>query len=238
MLFRSGAASLLTAIYHQRRTGTGQWINNTQIEAMLPFTTPGVLVRQATGREPRRLGNRHARYVPHGCFPCRGDDAWLALAVLDEAGWRRLCGLMGREDWLEDSRLANPAARRAREAELEGAIATWTAARDAPQCAAQLQAAGIAAAPVNKAGEVMEDPHLVARRFFYNIERPFVGPQRQAGLPVQVDGERYPMRGLAPTLGGDTEALLSHLEGIDAAGFARLLDEGIVSLAPTQLRKG
>lgn len=73
-----GAASLLTALYHQKQTGCGQWINNTQIEAMLPFTTPALLIKQATGRESIRRGNRHPVMVPHGCFPCAGEDTWLA----------------------------------------------------------------------------------------------------------------------------------------------------------------
>ena len=83
-----GAASILTELFYRRRTGQGQWINNTQIEAMLPFTTPALLVRQVTGREPVRRGNRHSSVVPHGVSTCAGNDWWVAIAATSADGWR------------------------------------------------------------------------------------------------------------------------------------------------------
>ena len=232
-----GAAALLTALYHQRQTGNGQWINNTQIEAMLPFTTPALLIKQATGREPTRRGNRHPVMVPHGCFPCAGEDNWLALAVVDVAAWESLARAIGRDDWWHDASLRTPKARRVREDEIEAGIAAWTRTQPIGTAAAVLQQVGVAAAPVHRTDEVTTDPHLQARRFFYGIERAYVGQQWQTGLPLRRNGERYPMRGLAPFLGGDSEAVLTTLTGCSAAAFRQLLSDGVVSLVPTQLRQ-
>jgi crotonobetainyl-CoA:carnitine CoA-transferase CaiB-like acyl-CoA transferase len=232
-----GAASLLTALYQQRQTGRGQWINNTQIEAMLPFTTPALLIRQATGHEPVRRGNRHPVMVPHGCFPCAGEDNWLALAVVDSEAWESLARVMGRDDWLRDTSLRTPEGRRAREDEIEAGISAWTSTQVAGTAAAVLQQAGVAAAPVQRTDEITTDPHLQACKFFYGIERPHVGKQWQTGLPLLRDGERYPMRGLAPFLGGDSEALLSAITGCSSAEFQQFLSDDLVSLAPTQLRQ-
>lgn len=232
-----GAASLLTALYHQKQTGSGQWINNTQIEAMLPFTTPALLIRQATGREPVRRGNRHPVMMPHGCFPCAGEDTWLAIAVAGPEDWTRLARAIGRDDWLHDTSLRRPEARRAREDEIEAGIAAWTRTQPAVTAAAELQKAGVAAAPVHRADEVTQDPHLQARRFFYDIKRAHVGQQWQTGLPLLRNGERYPMRGLAPALGGDSEAVLTGIMGRSIDEFHQLIDDGVVSLAPTQLRQ-
>jgi crotonobetainyl-CoA:carnitine CoA-transferase CaiB-like acyl-CoA transferase len=231
-----GAAAILTALYHRRRTGLGQWINNTQIEAMLPFTTPALLVRQATGREPKRLGNRHSNMVPHGCFPCEGEDRWIAIAVMDDNAWSRFIQIIGRTHWL--ATLATTAARRAREAEIEEVISDWTRTKRPREAAEILQNAGIAAAPVQRSDELIADPHLLACGFFYEIDRPHVGSQRQVGLPITVNGQRYPMRGLAPFLGGDSERILTILAGVGAEAFDQLVAEGLVSFAPTELRAG
>ncbi len=229
-----GGAALLTAIYHRRRTGRGQWINNTQIEAMLPFTTPALLIAQASGAEPKRRGNRHSRFVPHGIFPCAGADAWIALALTDDTAWPSLAALLG----LATDGLHDVEARRAREDELEAAIAAWSRTRAPDAAAARLQAIAVAAAPVRHLHEIDTEPHLKARAFFYDIERPHIGQQWQAGLPFRRDGTRYPMRGLAPILGGDSETVLREVAGLDAAAYARLRESGIVSLKPTQLRDG
>ena len=233
-----GAASILTALYHRRRTGQGQWINNTQIEAMLPFTTPALLIRQATGHEPVRRGNRHPSMVPHGVFPAKGEDRWIAIAVTGAVGWRGLARAIGRDDWAEDAELESLEARRAIEDEIEAAITAWTRHRDGPAIADALQSAGVAAAPLHYMDEVTEDRHLRARSFFYEIERPYTGHQWQTGLPLRLNGERYPMRGLAPFLGGDSERVLVGLLGVEGEAYRRLIDQGVVSFAPTQLRGG
>jgi crotonobetainyl-CoA:carnitine CoA-transferase CaiB-like acyl-CoA transferase len=233
-----GAASLLTALFHRRRTGSGQWINNTQIEAMLPFTTPALLIRQATGYEPPRRGNRHPSLVPHGVFPALGEDRWIAIAVTGIEGWRGLARAMGRDDWADDGELASPEARRRIEDEIDAAISAWTAGQDGARAAEALQTAGVAAAPLHYMDQVTEDRHLRARSFFYEIERPHTGHQWQTGLPLRLDGERYPMRGLAPLLGGDSERVLVGLLGVEDAVYRRLIDDGVVSFAPTQLRGG
>lgn len=231
-----GAASLLTALYHRARTGRGQWINNTQIEAMLPFTAHSVLIRQATGREPRRLGNRHSYMTPHGVFATMGEDRWVALAVPDDAAWARLCKLMGRRDWLADEALATVEGRRARQDELEAGIAAWAIHQPRDMIAAALQEAGVAAGAVLHLDEVAENFHLQARNFFYDTDRAHVGQHYQASLPFTRNGERYPLRGLAPFLGGDSQQVLTDILRVSPAGYTDLLAKTVVSLKPTQLR--
>lgn len=159
------------------------------------------------------------------------------IAVGRAEDWANLVRVMGRDDWLRDESLCSPEARRAREDEIEAGIAAWTRTQSAAKAAAVLQGAGVAAAPVHRSDEVTQDPHLQASRFFYDIDRPHVGQQWQTGLPIRRNGERYPMRGLAPFLGGDTEAVLTAIVEWDAAEFQQLLTDGVVSLAPTQLRQ-
>jgi len=80
--------------------------------------------------------------VPHGCFPCRGDDAWILIAVEDDDQWQALCGAIGRDDLKQDAALATRAGRRLHEATIEQAIAAWTAKTTADDAMATLQHAG------------------------------------------------------------------------------------------------
>ena len=87
-LFAVGA--ILTALYHQRRTGQGQYIDLSQAEATTALLGEASLGTRLNGAVPPRLGNRHPRQAPHGCYPCRGDDAWVAIAVDSDDEWRAL----------------------------------------------------------------------------------------------------------------------------------------------------
>ena len=117
----NAAAALMVALLHQQRTGTGQNIDLSQVECMVPLTAPALIARSALEQTPPRIGNRHPTYVPHGCFRCMGADEWLTIAVTSDAAWRALATHIGRAD-LAGLAMAE---RRSREGELEAAISAW-----------------------------------------------------------------------------------------------------------------
>lgn len=94
----NAAAALMVALLHRQRTGEGQNIDLSQVECMLPLVAPGLIEQSALGALSPRIGNRHRVFVPHGCFRCAGDDAWVAVAICDDGQWQATCGLLGRED--------------------------------------------------------------------------------------------------------------------------------------------
>ena len=90
---RMVAVATLAALDHRRRTGQGQYVDLSQVEASIPFIGAAVLDASVNGRELRRRGNRQPGAVPHGVFPCAGDDCWIAIAVRSQEEWRALCGV-------------------------------------------------------------------------------------------------------------------------------------------------
>ena len=126
----NGCAAVLTALIHARLTGKGQFIDLAQIECMMPFAAPWIIAHSIDGKAPVKYGNRHPDFVPHGCFPCAGEDNWIVVAVSSDAMWPKLAALLGRADWAADAKLKTAAGRRAIESEIEAAIAAWTSARD------------------------------------------------------------------------------------------------------------
>ena len=99
----NGCAAVLTALIHARLTGKGQFIDLAQIECMMPFAAPWIIAHSIDGKPPVKYGNRHPDFVPHGCFPCAGEDNWIVVAVSSDAMWPKLATLLGRADWASDA---------------------------------------------------------------------------------------------------------------------------------------
>ena len=103
---RVGQLAVLAAVHHARRTGEGQHLDLSQMEAAMQFLGPALVDRQMSGAEPARRGNADPEMFPHGVYACRGcaeartagtDDApyWVAIACRGEDDWRRLCTATG-----------------------------------------------------------------------------------------------------------------------------------------------
>jgi crotonobetainyl-CoA:carnitine CoA-transferase CaiB-like acyl-CoA transferase len=174
--------------------------------------------------------------APHGIFAAAGEDQWLALSVQDDAAFRALAGVLQQADWLQDPTLANAAGRRAQADRLEPVIARWVSARHPMAAAAELQAAGVAAAPLLKAQELPALEHFAQTGFYIDLEREISGPQRQLGVAILQDGQRLGARQPAPLLGEHSQTVLARHAQVDASAFAQLLAQGVVSFAPTPSR--
>ncbi len=228
----NAAAALTVALLHQQRTGEGQNIDLSQVEAMLPLLAPEMIAQSANGATPRRRGNRHPVHSPHGCFRCADDDAWIVIAVTDDAAWRALAGLLQREDLAGLTR----AERHAREAELEALIAGWTRSRDAETAMGDLQRLGIAAGIARRPFDLLTDPHLIARGFWRQVDRPFIGAHYQSSAAFRLGVEPLPLRRVAPTLGQDNVAILGRRLGLDGNELARLEAKGVIGTVPNPRR--
>jgi crotonobetainyl-CoA:carnitine CoA-transferase CaiB-like acyl-CoA transferase len=200
---------------------------------MLPMAAPAMLVCSATGAPPARTGARHSDCVPHGIFPCDGEDRWLIVAIIDDSMWQRCARVIGCAE-LADLSLAE---RRAREDALERAIAAWTRTRDADTAMALLQAAGVAAGVARAPLDLFADPHLVARGFWQYLDRPFTGKFPQSVLPFREGAAAFPIRTPAPTLGQHTDEVLSELLGYSAEQLATLSARGVTGTEVLPMRR-
>jgi crotonobetainyl-CoA:carnitine CoA-transferase CaiB-like acyl-CoA transferase len=132
--------------------------------------------------------------------------------------------------------LREVSARRAREDEIDSAIAAWSHQQDAQQAAAALQSAGIAAAPIVHAETLFDVEHFERAGFFIDLERAFSGPQRQAGLSIMRDGKRLGARRPAPLLGEHSLEVLGSRASVSLERYQQLLRDGVVSLEPAPSR--
>jgi crotonobetainyl-CoA:carnitine CoA-transferase CaiB-like acyl-CoA transferase len=153
--------------------------------------------------------------------------------VTDDTAWRALCGVIERPELAADPALATAAGRRALEAELEAAITAWTQRRSPDEAMEALQAAGVAAGAARGLTEVLlYEPHLLARGYWQEVERPHMEWLQQPSPAFREDGHPYPIRLAAPTLGQSSRAVLTRLLGLTRAELDRLEAAGVIGERP------
>ncbi len=224
-----GAAAVLLALFHRARTGTGQYIELSQMETACAFIGDALIEHQLTGELPRPHGDSHPAYAPYGCFPCAGDDRWVTIAVRSDAEWRALCEIAGRAEFADDRRFATSYSRVAHRGEANALVAGWTRTQEMHSVMHQLQAAGIAAGAVNDARDMAEDEHLRARDFYVELEHPDAGRHIYPGQAIRLSRTPAKFRSDAPRLGGDTHAVLRDLLGMSADRYQSLINAGAVA---------
>jgi crotonobetainyl-CoA:carnitine CoA-transferase CaiB-like acyl-CoA transferase len=230
-----GALAVLLALDERARTGRGQHIDLAQLETVIPATAQAQLDFQMNGRVWKRAGNRHPRMAPHGCYPARGEDRWIVIAIDGDAEWKRLVELMENPPWAGDRRFASAEERLNNAPELDELIARWTRTHDRDELARRLQLALLKAGPVLNPAELLDDPHLKARGFFQMVDREPIGPQPYPGLGVRFS--KIPLRDRmpAPTLGQHNEEILRRVLGLSPSEIDQLEHEQIIGKIPAAL---
>jgi benzylsuccinate CoA-transferase BbsF subunit len=129
---------------------------------------------------------------------------------------------MGQPGLADDPRFARAADRKRNEAALDEIVTAWTSTRDKWAVTEQLQAAGVAAYPSLSNKGLTEDPHLLARGYFVDLEHPVVGRRLHAGIPWRMSGTPCAVQSPAPLAGAHTDEVLTSLLGLSAAELDRL----------------
>ncbi|WEJ59764.1 CoA transferase [Devosia sp. FJ2-5-3] len=207
----NAAAAILTALVHRQRTGEGQYVEVPQVEAAMQLIGAEILKAGETGNDPAPNGNRVSFASPHDAFPTSGHDQWIAIAALDEGQWQALCAQMGQPKLASDPRFADLGRRRDNEDELTKIIGDWTRGQDKHELAGRLQAAGVAAAPVQTPKDVAEDPYLAHRGFFTELEHPDAGRHKHPSLPMHLSATPGAQVRSAPPFGWHNRHVLENV---------------------------
>lgn len=225
--------ALMAALRRRRQTGKGGFVDLSQREVTVTLLGEAVVDYALSGRVAAAIGNRHPRMAPHGVYPCRGEDMWVAVAVGSDAEWHGLCQALGQPELAEDARFATPVARGRNQALLDDMLSAWTRAHDHFQAMYLLQAHGVPAGAVLKGGEVIVDPHLEARAFWDTVDHPEAGTYRQVSTPWRLSKHARRVTAPAPGLGEHNRYVLGELLGLSAQDIATLEAQGIIGTRPS-----
>ena len=217
------AVAVLAALREREASGEGQRLEMAQTEVSAYLVGELYLDAIRDGIDPPPLGNAHPAAAPHGVYPSAGDDAWIAIAVMSDDEWQRLCKVIG---W-DAGELATAASRLAVRSELDERLAGWTRSRDNVEAAELLQAQGVSAMPVMGPVDQHADPHLAEREAIVHLQHPAVGEETHVANPIHFSRTVQRMAASAPCLGADTEAVLTSVLGLSSAEVAELIDQGV-----------
>ena len=228
----TAALAVVSALERRDQTGVGDHLDVTLFESSAAYGLEAWMQYAFNGTQPERAGNRDPWMSPHGCFPCRGEDQWVAIACGSDDEWRRLAALIdpalvgdthfASSALVGDTHFVSLTARKAYEDALEEVVGAWTRDQDRWQVTAALQSAGIAAFPTFTCQDIVEDPHMNARGYIERLPHPEVGARAHTGIPWRFARRRNGVRFPAPCLGADTEETLREVLGYDEARIAAL----------------
>jgi crotonobetainyl-CoA:carnitine CoA-transferase CaiB-like acyl-CoA transferase len=225
-----GALAVMLALRHRRRTGKGQQIELSLAENFLPYLGEIILDHTMNGRVLEPQGNQHPSHAPHGVYPCRGDDRWIAIDVANDREWAALCRVLENADWTANPRFATTLSRWHNREALDQELSRWTSEQDAYELFERLQAEGVAAGPVQNEADVYACPQLNERGFFERIDHAEAGEHRYPGfnfrfaeLPNRV--RRPPCR-----LGEDNDYIYRELLDLEKQEYEQLMALGHIGM--------
>jgi crotonobetainyl-CoA:carnitine CoA-transferase CaiB-like acyl-CoA transferase len=230
----NAAMALITALYYQKITGKGQYIDLSGREASICHIGERVMDYTLNKRDGKRTGNRHPSFSLHGCYQCRGVDNWIAIATETDDQWARFCAVIGSPPWTGEEKFSSMENRRKNQADLDRLIEEWTTQHDKFKIMEILQQSGIPAGAVLNMKEVNLNPHLIDRGFFQMIDhgddigkRPILSQ-----MPAKFKGFEPFVLKRAPRFNEDTEYVLCTLLGMSKEDLIQLEDEKVIGHQP------
>ena len=228
----NAASAITLALFHRRRTGKGQYIDLAHIEAMACLIGHAYVGYSMNKKQPERRGNRHPSWAPHGCYRCKGEDEWVVIAVANDEEWDSFRRAIGNPPWAGEKRFSDHLSRLKNHDELDKLIEEWTIRHDHYEVMHILQQTGVVAAPVVTNKELLEDPHLKAREFYWDVPHPQAGTFPYPRLPQLFSKTPAVLRSSAPCLGEHNEMILSGLLGVAKDELEELEAQGVIGTRP------
>jgi len=205
--------ALLGAFEYKIRTGQGQHIDISQVEAMASLLGDAFVPSQESAYS--------------GVYQCQGDDRWCALSVSTEEEWRGLKKALGNPPWAQEKRFGTFISRLENKQAMDKLIGEWTRKHTTEEAMALLQKQGVAAGVVQDARDLAQDPQLKHRGFFVELDHPEMGQTISDANPVRLS-DIPPRYRPAPLPGQDNYYVYGKLLGMSKGEINKLREAGVI----------
>jgi benzylsuccinate CoA-transferase BbsF subunit len=205
---------LLGALEYRRRTGEGQYIDVSQVEAMASLLGDAFVPPEETAFQD--------------VYRCKGQDRWCAIAVTTDEEWQKFKQALGNPPWANDERFATLTGRLKNKPALDKLIEGWTKEHTAEEVMALLQKKGIAAGVVQSAADLAQDPQLKQRGFFIELDHPQMGKTVSDANPVRLSAAPPQYTRVSPLPGQDNEYVYGEILGLSERELAELKKQKII----------
>jgi crotonobetainyl-CoA:carnitine CoA-transferase CaiB-like acyl-CoA transferase len=225
------AQAVIGALYRRDRpdggSGRGGVVDAPLYGAVLRVLEWTVAAQDRIGLTRRREGNRLANSAPLDNY-ATADGQYVCIVAGSDANFRRLCDAMGRPDLADDPSWRTLAQRAARGDEINAIVATWVAARTAPEVERSCIDAGVPVATVYDAAQILADPHFAARGDFVVVDDPVAGPVRQQAPFPRLDGRPPVAPSPAPALGQHNREVWCGMVGLTDDELEAYMKAGVM----------
>ena len=219
------ANGVLCAYIHALKTGHGQQVDTSLMEAGVAYTVWESSVYFADGDIPGPLGSAHRVSAPYQAL--RTLDGYLNIGAATQPTWEQLCRAIGQESLIDDYRFLMPGDRKARQDELATLLEETFSTDTTGNWLKLLEDAGVVAGPIYNMDQVYKDPQVLARQMLVDLEDPELGTIHNIGIPVKLSSTPGQIRTRAPMLGEHSVEVLIE-NGFSQAEVDELLELGVV----------
>jgi crotonobetainyl-CoA:carnitine CoA-transferase CaiB-like acyl-CoA transferase len=220
-----GAYGILSALEYRERTGEGQFVDTSLLEAAMALTVWESTEYWATGRTPRALGSAHRLAAPYQALPA--SDGWFTVGANNDKLFAGFCRAIGRPELREDARFSASDRRLDNRRALAAEIEKTTVKEPRAHWLRCLEAEGVPSGPINTYPEALADPHTLARDMVIDLVHPGAGPIKNLGVPVKLSETPGAVDRPAPLLGEHNATILAEL-GYDERERQALRAAGII----------
>ena len=220
------AFAITTALHHRDKTGEGQYIDISMLDAQVAWLTYQAAFFFANDEPPKRMGAAHPTLVPYQAFMC-SDGKYINVAVGSERIWERFCQGMGREDLKDHSDYSVNSVRVAHRGAIVSMLQEIFLTRPVSEWVEDLQAANVPCGPINDLADVFADPQVLARDMLQEMPHPTLGTIKQTGLPIKFSRTPGGLDRHPPLLGEHNQEILSSL-GYSDADVQSLKDASVI----------
>lgn len=218
------AFGILAAYIHAQRTGQGQQVDASLLEAGIAYTVWESSEYFASGEIPGPLGSAHRVNAPYQALRTR--DGYINIGAASQPTWEQFCRAIGREELIEDARYKEPNDRKARETELAELLEGILTEHTTGYWMELLESAGVVAGPIYDMSQVYADEQTLAREMLATLDDAELGTLRNIGVPVKLSATPGSIRRRGPALGEHTRDILrehgytdGEVDGLVAAGI-------------------
>ena len=199
-------SAILAALYYRTRTGRGQYIDTSLVEAGIALSVWESAQYFAEGATPEPLGSAHRMFAPYQAIRCA--DGYITLGAANDRLFQRLCDLLGHSEWKADPDYASDTLRVRNRASLVGRIETITVAQPRRHWLDLFDANSLPAGPINDYAEAFADRQVRTRGMIVEVDHPSLGRLRALGSPVKMSETPLVANRRAPLLGEHTREVL------------------------------
>jgi formyl-CoA transferase len=222
-----GVIGILMALQERQRSGQGQVIDVALYEAVFNCMESLLPEYSAFGAVRGAAGSALPGIAPSNAYMCQ-DGGYALIAGNGDSIFRRLMAVVERPDLAADPQLADNAGRVARVAELDRAIAAWTARRSVSEALQALDAASVPAGRIYTVADIAIDPHYQAREMLQFVAMDDGSTLSVPGIVPKLSRTPGGHRRNAPAVGQDTDAILREI-GLTDAQIAALKERRVIA---------